>query len=235
MNALIKIEKRNGVKTVDAKELHEFLEVGRDFSTWIKQRIEKYKFSENDDFVIEKSIPQNGGIVIVYHVSLDMAKELSMVENNEKGREARKYFIAMEKKAKGLAMPNFSDPVLAARAWADEYEKRQELEAKSAKDKPKVEYFNKLVSRNVLLNIRSTAKELKIKEKEFVNELIYYNYLYRDRKNKLCPYAAYVPELFEVKEYSSQQFSGVQTLITPKGRETFRLLFSVPTEEGVLI
>lgn len=86
------------IKTVNAKDLHEFLGVGRDFSTWIKNRIEKYGFVENQDYVKipENQPPQNGGgeiqrlqNKIEYFISLDMAKELSMVENNEKGREAR--------------------------------------------------------------------------------------------------------------------------------------------------
>jgi len=85
---------------VSARELHEFLEVGRDFSTWIKERIKKYKFVEGEDFVLA---PQNGGASWGGHnkkdyaLTLNMAKELSMVENNEQGRRARKYFIECEK------------------------------------------------------------------------------------------------------------------------------------------
>jgi len=98
---LIEIEERDGVKTVNARELWDFLDVKRDFSTWIKNRIEQYGFMEGVDFTTTKSIPQNGGTVINYHLSLDMAKELSMVERNDKGRQARQYFIECEKKSKG--------------------------------------------------------------------------------------------------------------------------------------
>lgn len=98
MNEIIKVERKEGIETVNARELHGFLEVGRDFSTWIKDRIEQYGFLENVDYAVSKSIPQNGGTAIEYHISLDMAKELSMVERNEKGRIARKYFIECEKK-----------------------------------------------------------------------------------------------------------------------------------------
>lgn len=94
----------------DARTLHAFLDVGKDFSSWLKGRIDKYKFQEGQDFmqVVDSSAPQNGGalksnsygdVKIDYHLSLDMAKELSMVENNEKGRQARKYFIDCERKA----------------------------------------------------------------------------------------------------------------------------------------
>lgn len=99
---LIRIEEREGKKLVSGRELHEFLEVGRDFTTWIKARIEKYDFIENEDFTITSSVPQNGGIVYDYVLSMDMSKELSMVENNEQGRKARRYFIECEKQVKQL-------------------------------------------------------------------------------------------------------------------------------------
>ena len=95
------------IKTVNARELHSFLEVGRKFSTWIKDRIEKYEFVENQDFIIisqnRETIDKNGynkvSVAIEYAITLDMAKELSMVENNEQGRLARRYFIKCSNKA----------------------------------------------------------------------------------------------------------------------------------------
>lgn len=90
--------------------------------------------------------------------------------------------------------------------------------------KPKVEYFDALVDRNLLTNFRDTAKELQVKERFFIDWLLKNKFVYRDQKNKLKPYAAYVPELFELKEWERNGRADVQTLITPKGRETFRLL-----------
>lgn len=90
--------------------------------------------------------------------------------------------------------------------------------------KPKVEYFDALVDRNLLTNFRDTAKELQIKERFFIDWLLKNKFIYRDQKKKLKPYAAYVPELFELKEWERNGRADVQTLITPKGRETFRLL-----------
>ncbi|MCZ3293836.1 antA/AntB antirepressor family protein [Acinetobacter baumannii] len=86
---------------VDARSLHSFLEVGRDFANWIKQRISKYKFQENVDFVltVAKTGVRSNVVQKDYSLSLDMAKELCMVENNDKGREARRYFIRCEKLA----------------------------------------------------------------------------------------------------------------------------------------
>lgn len=84
------------VNTVNARDLHVFLEVGRDFSTWIKDRIEEYGFLEEEDFspVLGKST--GGRPSYEYLLTLDMAKELAMVERTDKGREVRQYFIECE-------------------------------------------------------------------------------------------------------------------------------------------
>lgn len=96
------------------------------------------------------------------------------------------------------------------------------------KMQPKAEYFDTLVDRNLLTNFRDTAKEFGIKEREFINYLLDHGYLYRDRKKRLKPYVEKNNGLFEVKEFVIKEtgFASVQTLITPKGRETFRLLCS---------
>ena len=87
----------NAVETVNAKELHEFLEVRSKFADWIKNRISEYDFTVNQDFTTVSKNLENGGRSIDYYITLDMAKELSMVERNEKGKQARKYFIECEK------------------------------------------------------------------------------------------------------------------------------------------
>ncbi len=91
---------------------------------------------------------------------------------------------------------------------------------------PKAEYFDELVDRNLLTSFRETAKQLGIGEKAFVAFLLEKKYVYRDKKGKLMPYADKNTGLFEVKECFNEKtkWSGTQTLITPKGRETFRLL-----------
>lgn len=100
MNSLIQITKNmiNGIEinSINAREIHEYLEIKTPFSMWIKRAIEKYDFLENEDFTTHKFV--NGKATqIDYVVSFDMAKELCIVEPNEKGKETRKYFIAVEK------------------------------------------------------------------------------------------------------------------------------------------
>lgn len=91
---------------------------------------------------------------------------------------------------------------------------------------PKADYFDQLVDRNLLTNFRETAKQLEIPPKKFVAFLLEKKYIYRDKKGKLLPYEEKNNGLFEVKECFNEktQWSGTQTLVTPKGRETFRLL-----------
>lgn len=87
----------------DARDLHAFLEVRWDFTTWIKRRIAKYGFVEGEDYEVFHKFVENpqgdrgGRPADEYHLTIDMAKELAMVENNERGRQARRYFIERER------------------------------------------------------------------------------------------------------------------------------------------
>lgn len=90
------------VQFCNARDLYQFLEVGKDFSTWIKNRIAEYGFIQDEDYspiLGNRSDGKPGKRRTEYHLTLDMAKELAMVENNEKGRQIRRYFISLERKA----------------------------------------------------------------------------------------------------------------------------------------
>ena len=107
MNDLIKIVNTKisdaEIKTVNARELHAFLESRQEFANWIKSRIADFGFIDGQDFLTILSKTPNGGRPSrEYYISLDTAKELSMVERNDKGRQARRYFIECEKQAKAL-------------------------------------------------------------------------------------------------------------------------------------
>lgn len=95
------------VQLCNARELHTFLDIGKDYSTWIKNRINEYGFIQNEDYLVitERT---NGRPRKEYHITLDMGKELGMVERNERGRQIRKYFIECERRAiqpKQIALP----------------------------------------------------------------------------------------------------------------------------------
>ncbi|EKF0069484.1 antA/AntB antirepressor family protein, partial [Campylobacter coli] len=90
-----------GAFPANVKFLFYFLEIDTKFADWIKNRISHYNFIENQDYIIE-IVYTKGRPRKEYYVTLDMAKELCMVENNEKGRQARRYFIECEKRLKNL-------------------------------------------------------------------------------------------------------------------------------------
>lgn len=114
----------------------------------------------------------------------------------------------------------------ALRALADKAEEAERLRLENESMAPKAEYFDELVDRNLLTNFRDTAKELKVGERRFIAFLIDKNYIYRDQKGKIRPYAGKSKGLFELKEFNARHsdHTDLQTLITPRGRETFRLL-----------
>lgn len=117
--------------------------------------------------------------------------------------------------------------LMAQKTIAERDQRISDLSVRNQIMQPKADYFDELVDRNLLTNFRDTAKQLKIKEKAFVQYLIDHKYIYRDKHGKLAPYANKNDGLFEIKECFNEKtnWNGTQTLITPKGRETFRLLF----------
>ena len=147
----------------------------------------------------------------------------------------RKHGAYMTEQTIEQALTNPDFLIQLATQLKTEKEKNKSLEVKVSAltvdnqiMQPKAEYFDELVDRNLLTNIRDTAKELKVKQKDFVNFLIEKKYLYRDKSGKLLPYAKHTETgLFELKEFINDKtgFSSTQTLITPKGKETFRLLY----------
>lgn len=146
----------------------------------------------------------------------------------------RKHGAYMTPETLEAAILNPDTMIKLCTALKDEQDKRKALEAANSAltvekqiMQPKAEYFDELVDRNLNTGIRETAKELEIKEKSFVAFLLDKRYLYRDKKGKLQPYAQYANDLFVLKECYNEktQWAGTQLLVTPKGRETFRLLY----------
>ena len=175
------------IQACNARELHSFLDVGKDFSTWIKDRIKKYDFIEGVDFAkIDSPVSgnQRGGDrrSIEYYISLSMAKELSMVERNAKGKEARLYFIECERVAKeatSFALPDFTNPAIAAREWAKQYELRQALEHKVKQDAPKIDFAEAVTASDAEHTITEASKTLGIRPKKFFDWLRANGFIYK--------------------------------------------------------
>lgn len=229
MNELININYDTDKPTVSGRELHEALEIETPYHKWFPRMCE-YGFTENEDYsVTDIFVPNsNGGkqTQINHQLTIPMAKEICMLQRNDKGKQFRQYFIRVEEAWN-------SPEMIMKRAldYANENVKRLQIQVSTLQVdneimKPKADYFDELVDRNTLTSFRETAKQLDIKEKVFINFLLEHKYIYRDKKGKIMPYAEKNNGLFEIKETFNEKtnWSGTQTLVTPKGRETFRLL-----------
>lgn len=231
MNELMRVNYTQDEPTVSGRELHEFLEVKTKYKDWFP-RMAEYGFTENQDFTLvaqkrATNNPKNPMTDIMDHqITIPMAKEICMIQRSEKGKQARQYFLAIEKAWNTPEM-------IMSRALKMAEHKINHLEVENSRllvanttMQPKAEYFDELVDRNLLTSFRDTAKELKVQERIFIQFLLDKKYIYRDRKGKLKPYAEKNDQLFEIKEARNEKtgWVGTQTLITPKGRETFRLL-----------
>lgn len=232
MNDIIKVNYNTDQPTVSARELHAFLEVKTAYKDWFP-RMREYGFAKGRDFnpLKNEQVRFEGNrevkrTVDDAEITIDMAKELCMLQRNERGKQARQYFLQLER--------DWNSPEkVMARALQIAEKKINTLSAELSKAtvqntimQPKSDYFDELVERNTLTNFRETANQLGVGQKVLVNFLLEKKYIYRDKKGKIMPYADKNDGLFTIKECFNEktQWSGTQTLITPKGRETFRLL-----------
>ena len=236
MNELIRMDDASEFP-VSGRELHERLGIETPYHKWFPRMCE-YGFEDGKDFqeVSDKIVqnPLGGRPTTDHQLTLSMAKELCMIQRTEQGREVRRYLIRVEEAwnspdaimARALTIANDRVKELTGQVLKLEAS-NSELTVQTQIMRPKAEYFDELVDRNLLTSFRETAKQLHVKERAFVDFLLSHKYVYRDKKGKLTPYAQHTEKgLFELKECVNEktQWSGTQTLITPKGRETFRLL-----------
>ena len=220
MKEIIKVNQ--DTMEVSARDLYEALGISKRFSAWWETNAQG--FIDGMDYrgaYLEVQGNQYGGSQMIqdYICTLDMAKHICLMSHTGKGKQCRQYLIDLEKAWN-------SPEKIMARALEIAHRTIADLTTQVEELRPKGEYFDELVDRNLLTSFRDTAKELGIGEKEFIRYLTEKGYIYRDQKNQLKPYAQKNKGLFELKEFNSRysDHTGLQTLITPRGRETFRLL-----------
>ena len=187
------------------------------------------------DKTIEMSfIPESDLYRLVFSSKLPTAEKFTDWVTSEVLPSIRKHGAYMTPETLQAAILNPDTMIQLCQQLKAEQDKNAQLTAVNSQltvDKqimqPKADYFDELVDRNLLTNFRETAKQFGVKEKPFIQFLLDKKYIYRDKKGKLMPYAEKNNGLFEVKECFNEktQWSGTQTLVTPKGRETFRLLY----------
>ena len=215
-------------QTVNARELHAFLENRDMFANWIKDRIEQYGFVENQDFVryLENSKkPLGGRPSMEYALSLDMAKELSMVERNAKGKQARQYFIDCEKRLSGSlnAIPQTLPDAL--RLAADLAERNQQQAAQIAELAPKAEALARIEVAQGDLTVTQAAKILNMPPKQLFDWLAQHGWLYRSggsgvwlgyQDKVLSGCVTHSVHRYESRSTGEQRIA-TQVYLTPKG------------------
>jgi putative anti-repressor protein, antA/antB family len=218
MNALIPIRHSGSKPAVNARDLHAFLEIGKDFSTWIKSRIEDFGFVENQDFAIFPETGENPGRPrIEYALSLDMAKELSMLERNGKGRQARQYFIECERQANS-APPVPQTLPEALRLAAELAERTQEQAARLAVAEPKAAALDLLADRRETMNFTLAAKCLKTKQADLKALLVSLGWIFKGGRLEATSraiYSGYMIQTAGISQRNGRPYT--QALITGKG------------------
>lgn len=260
---LIKVEERDGKQAVNGRGLHQFLGIGKDFSSWIKKQIERCDLVENQDFEV---FTQKGGNLFggrptsEYALSVDAAKEISMMSQCEKGKQARRYFIEMEKRARMQSvpsLPDFTNPAIAARAWADQFEKNQvlTLENKQQKEelakasqeivglsaqittmKPKTTYFDVMMKNKSTSVITSMAQDYGMSPQAF-NKLLHEHGIQHKVSDQWVLYRQYLDkgyvnsEPVTITHNDGKQTIKYNTKWTQKGRF---FLYEFLKEKGIL-
>ncbi len=228
---LIKITEENGSQVVSARELHSFLEVNTKFTDWCKRMFE-YGFEEYLDYSLLKIGKQNAHNKTDYALTIDTAKEISMLQRSEKGKQARQYFIACEKKLRRYALPQNYSEALRQLADKEEEKSRVLLELHQAKEsiesnKHKVVFADSVTGSANSILIRDFAKELcdetfKIGQNRLFEWLRENKYLMRNN----TPYQNYIEAgYFEVITRTigsgEETFTTNTTKVTGKGQVYF--------------
>ena len=179
---------------------------------------------ENETIVINES----GLYSLIFSSRMPNAKKFKRWVTSEvipSIRENGYYNIEDNKKDSYM----IEDPAERARRWAEEYEEKKLLECKVTELKPKADYFDGLVDSKLLTTFRDAAKEFQMSPKSFNKWLTDHGYIYRDRHGIIKPYEQYRKSgLFQLKDFKTPHgYSNVQTYLTIRGKETFRLLMGV--------
>lgn len=212
------------IQTVDARELHAFLQVGRDFTNWIKGRIGTYDFEQGVDYEVfagSGENPSGGRPTTEYALTLDMAKELGMVENNERGRIVRRYFIECERRAQAAdPVAALNDPAALRGLLLQNVDKVIALEAKVEADKPKADFYDQFVTADGLYGLQNAGRALGCHPNKFVAWLKQRHLFYQG--GNLVPYAEFRQSgIFEVKVTVEGDRTFQRAFVTPKGLTYF--------------
>lgn len=228
MSELIPIvDQGDDVQAVMGRDLHAFLEVKSNYTTWINRLIGKYGFIAGQDF-IPKMEESSGGRPSEDHVlTMGMAKELSMVQNNDRGRQARQYFIECERRAKAQK-PDVSllSRLEIAQMLVNAEEERLALEAEKKVLEPKAEAYDSFMDAEDVYSVGTVGKMLGIGQNTLFRELRNHGVFISKGHMRNTPYQQYMHH-FEVKASTVVRSDGSEsvryaTYVQPSGVDFVR-------------
>lgn len=181
---LLPIENKNGLQAVNARFLYEWLEVKKHFPEWFSTQIRRCDLVENVDYQclgLQGAKPNGGRPIVEYALSINAAKEISMMSQTEKGKQARRYFIECERIAKSLLLPSYqiADPIKRAERWIEEEKERQLLQAQNKKMLPKAEYYDEVLQKKSTFTMTEVADEMGLSVHKLTKELICHDIIYK--------------------------------------------------------
>lgn len=253
MNELIKLTPQTlndtEVNTVNARELHEFLDVGRDFTTWIKGRLSTLGSVENEDYLLTKTgeqLPSGTKYRSDYYLSLDTAKHIAMMEKSDKGKLIREYFIECEKR---LRSSESSENALLINIITANTKEEQALALGNYRNtivlplmefkeqaQPKVTYYDLVLQSEDLMNISQIAKDFEITAQKLNKILHEEGIQYKDKSGVWLLYAKHLNNQYAQTVTHTYEVNGkTHTKLHLKWTQTGRLfIYELLKSKGIL-
>ena len=236
---LIPLTDNDGVQAVMGRDLHAFLEVRDNYTDWMKRMI-AYGFSAGQDFSEFSDKPNGAGRPRINHlVSLDMAKEISMIQRTDKGKQARQYFIECEKRANapkvdGAELTRLELIQIAMNAETE----RLALEAKNKELEPKAEAYESFMDATGKYSVGTVAQMLGLGQNKLFRELRNRKIFIAKGSRQNTPYQQYMHH-FEVIAHEFERSNGERgcsytTYVQPSGIDFIRRKLGLPTIDPLL-
>lgn len=242
MSELIPLHTRNDAQAVMGRDLHTFLEVDTEYRHWIKRMID-YGFEEGKDYAVKNDRVQDSlgreRDAVGHVLSLDMAKEISMIQRTNKGKQARQYFIECEKRAKAPRIDGSEITRLELIQIAMNAEtERLALEAKNKELEPKADAYDSFLDATGKYPVGAVAQMLGMGQNKLFRELRNRKIFIASGSRRNTPYQPYLHH-FEVIPHEYEKKNGEMgcsytTYVQPFGIDFIRRKLNLPTIDPLL-
>ena len=224
MSDLINVNYNADRPTVSARELHRLLEIRTAFNDWFPRMCE-FGFEAGKDFYSFLSKSTGGRPCTEYQITLDMAKQIIMVQRTPQAMYVRQQLIDIENQWNSPEMVMSRALDFAKRKLDTVIQQNDLLSRENAEMKPKAEFFDEFIEHGKNISFTDTAKLIGCGRKQLIDALMERKYIYRDARNEIRAYCAGIKAgLFTHNPWCKNGTSGIQVLITPKGVDMCRRL-----------